>query len=92
MTRVLRWQTVKTNKNHECPLCRRMIPVGSKMVVGAWADNNSVYSKRFCLPCEQYWYRQLKGEEICFECDSPIYYGDFETWEKIRKDIEEDGA
>jgi hypothetical protein len=88
MADVLRWQTVKTRKDHKCPLCGRTIPAGEKMTVGAWADGGHVFSYRFCVPCERYWQEELSGEEICFEHDSPIYHDDFETWEKIRKEVE----
>ncbi|MDD5018079.1 MAG: hypothetical protein PHO15_08290 [Eubacteriales bacterium] len=87
MSDVLRWQTVKTRKDHKCPLCGRLIPKGSFMVVAAWADGGSVFSDRFCIPCERYWKEELNSEEVYF--DGELIYGeDKETWDKIRREVE----
>ena len=88
MADVLRWQTVKTRKDHKCALCGRIIPKGSTMIVAAWADDGQAFSERFCITCERYWNEELSGEEIDFNFDFPIYGDDKETWEKIRLRVE----
>ena len=88
MAQVLRWKTVKTRKDYKCPLCGRIIPKCSDMITAAWADGGSVFSERFCTPCEQYWLNELNGKEIYFGMDFPIYGDDKETWDKIVLEIE----
>lgn len=89
MSTVLRWNSVRTRKDHKCPLCGRVISKSSPMIVAAWADGGTVFSERFCLTCERYWREILHGEEICFERDCPIYQDDYSTWERIKQEVDE---
>jgi len=89
MSEILRWQTVKTRKPHECRLCGRTIPTGQNMIVAAWADDGTVFSQRFCLTCEEYWRSELNSEELYSDMDT-VYGDDFETWDKIRQKLETD--
>ena len=87
MSDVLRWQPVVTRKPCKCPLCRREIPIKSKMIVAAWADGGRVFSEKFCTVCEEYWRCVISGEEITF--DEYIYGDDFESRDLIRKQQEQ---
>ena len=89
MADILRWETVKTRKDHKCELCGRIIQKSSSMIAAAWADGGEAYSLRFCIPCERYWKEALNGEEISIGNDFPIYGDDEETWEKIRREEED---
>jgi hypothetical protein len=90
MSVILHWQTVKNRKPHKCPLCGRTIPKDEYMISAAWADGGTVWGEKICLVCEEYWHSELNGEEFSF--DDLIYGNDFETWDKIRKEMEaEDG-
>ena len=88
MSQVLRWKTVKTRKPHKCSLCNREMPAGTAMVSAAWADAGTVFSEKFCLPCESYWKNELPGEEIYLEGET-IYGDNREKWEEYRARLED---
>jgi hypothetical protein len=88
MSNILRWSVVRTRKDHQCSLCDRVIPKGNHMVSAAWADAGTVWGSQFCLVCDQYWRHVLHSEEISF--DDPIYGDDKETWDKIRREMEQE--
>jgi len=86
MADLLKWDKVKTRKEHKCGACRRTFPKGSNLISAAWANDGTVYGYYVCPTCAEYWRKELHNEEVYF--DEPIYGDDFATWVQIREQME----
>jgi hypothetical protein len=84
---ILSTRDVITRKEHDCAGCARTFPSYTKLNVIVWVDMGKAHNHYWCSTCQEYW-------RLYMESDDEIGVGDLrfedpETWEKVRKKVEE---
>ena len=87
MSEILRWQTRKTRKSHQCFGCGKVYPPDSTIVSSAYADGGTVFSAYWCETCQEYMHQHFRyGDETG---EGEIFANDPEGWNEIKKGLEE---